>query len=107
LNKYSNISKNSYENKYGKITKDSIKNDPDLDSTERETSIITNDKDGDGLVFTAQKPFMKYLILKNDNFKIDDEGLLVKRGKIVGVNGKISRNCIRFTKNPRKLFGRL
>ena len=74
---------------------------------ERELSILVNDDEEMALVSCSQKSVMKYLLLDNKNFKIINKGLGVKNGKIVGVNGKISRNCIRFSKKPRKRFGRL
>lgn len=96
-----------YEQKYGKITRRSIQNDPDLLNSERETSIIMTDHDEMALVSSSQKPVMKYLLLNNKHFILDDNGLTVKDGAIVRINGCISKKNFRFTKNPRKRFGRL
>lgn len=107
MTKYKSLDSVSYENKYGKITRKSFANDPNLTPMEIETSIIMTNTEEMAIVSSSQKPVMKYLILNNENFKIDDKGLAVKGGKIVGVNGTISKRCFRFTKHKRKLFGRL
>ena len=107
MTKYEYFDKENYIKTYGEITRKSIQNDPDLIPMERETSIIITDTEENTLFSSAQKPIMKYLLLNNKNFKIDDKGLLVKNGKIIGINGSISKNCIRFSKKPRKQFGRL
>ena len=106
MSKYEYIDRNGYEDKYEKITRKSVQNDPDLTAMERETSIIMTDDEDIAHISSSQKPVMKYLLLSNKNFIIDGKGLAVKNGKIVGVNGEISKNCIRFSKNPRKYFGR-
>lgn len=107
MSKYKRMNINDYEEKYGKITRKSIQNDPNLITMERETSIIITDDEEMALISSSQKPVMKYLILNNKHFKIDEKGLVVKNGKIVSINGIISKRHIRFTKNARKHFGRL
>lgn len=101
-------SKEGYEKEYGKITRKLIQNNSNLIPYERETSITMDDDEDMAIVSCSQKAIMKYLLLDNNNFKVDDEdGLAVKKGKIVGIKGTISKKCFRFTKNERKCFGRL
>ena len=66
-----------------------------------------SDEDNIALISSAQKPVMKYLLFNNKYFNIDDKGLGVKNGKIVSINGSISKNCFRFSIRPRQNFGRL
>lgn len=107
MTKCNYLDSESYIKIYGEITRKCIQNDPDLTPMEREMNIVTTDTEEMAMVSCSQKSVMKYLLLDNKNFKIINKGLVVKNGKIVSVNGEISRNCIRFSKNPRKLFGRL
>ena len=107
LTKYEYLDRESYIKEYGEITRKCIQNDPDLTPMERELSIVITDTEEMAMVASSQKPVMKYLLLDNENFEIIDKGLVVKNGRIVGINGEISKNCIRFSKKPRKRFGRL
>lgn len=104
---YEMLSLKEFEKKYGKLKKAHLKVDPDVSFYERETSILMNDEEEDALITTTQKVLLKYFLFDNKSFIIDDKGLIVKGGYIVGVNGRMSRNCIKYSKIPRKEFHRL
>lgn len=105
--KYENLSKKEFEQKYGNIVKSSIRLDPSITSYEQETSIIMNDEEEESLVSSSQKSIMKYFLFDNPSFKLDEDGLVVRDKKIVAINGRINKGCIKFSKTPRRDFTRL
>jgi len=95
---------NEYKKKFGKIARSSFGIDKTVLINERESSIIMDDESEKAIVYSAQKPIVKYLVMDNKEFKVDT--LTVLDGKIVAVSGEINRNCIKITKTPRLRFDR-
>ena len=94
----------NYEKKYGNITMQSIQNDSELSKAERETNIIINDDEEMVSISSAQEPVITYLLLEDNYFILDIDGLLVKNGKIVGINGFIPKKHFKSSKINEKIL---
>ena len=82
-----------------------VKNCPDLLKHERETHIYLDDEDDYAYIETWQVPWIKYLI-EHEYFQ-PERVWLTEDDYIVGLEGKMPKNCIRASKRPRARFDKI
>ena len=93
------------------LKKTKIVNDPNLSPEERETHFYITGDDEYAEIDAAHPAWIKHL-LNHPEFTPDDKGIVTTLDKngnevIVGVKGKIPRNCIRTSLKPRERFDKL
>ena len=93
---YEYLSLEEYEKKFGKLKRSAIGIDRDILPNERETSIIMDDESDDALIFSAQKAIVKKLLFDIKGFKLDDDGICVKDGRIISVSGVLPKDYLKF-----------
>lgn len=90
--------------------KTKIVRDPNLMQEEIETHIWI-DEDGYAYIDASHPVWIKHL-LNHQEFILDNKGVVITTDGngneiIVGVKGKIPRNCIRTSEKPRQRFDKL
>ena len=87
------------------LSKVTVKRDPTLDPYERETHIWMNDDSEYAEIETFQPVWIKYL-LQHRYFEIT-KIWMINGNIVVGLEGRIPRNCIRAMKSPRNRFDKM
>jgi len=88
-----------------------IVSDPNLIPEERETHIYFYDNDDYAYIDSSQPAWIKHLISHNE-FICDPKGVVTTMDDngneiVVGIKGKLPKNCIRTSSKPRQRFDKL